>query len=152
MSHAIGFLPLWYITGIQVYFFSLDDQLLINYQFIKKIKYKVWFSLFWVKSKIRGKKKPNPELFKTRHSEGKNIWSGHEKSWLMTWSSHKINGSRQPACMQLLSSRAFFFFFTFIWECCCSVGWRVVRMLVLDKFHMCQMRRSVGKLRFKTFQ
>lgn len=35
----------------------------------------------------------------------------YEKSWLMTWSSHKINGSRQPACMQLLSSRAFFFFY-----------------------------------------
>lgn len=51
----------------------------------------------------------------------------YEKSWLMTWSSHKINGSRQPAYMQLLSSRAFFSFFTFIWECCCSVRWRLVK-------------------------
>lgn len=81
-------------------FFSLDDQLLI----ISLLKtYKIKFSLFGVFD--RGLK--IPELFKTMHSEGKNIWSGRMRNH-DSWPGAP---SRQPACMQLLSSRAFFFFY-----------------------------------------
>lgn len=69
-----------------------------------------------------------PELFKTMHGEGENIWSGRMRnhdSWPGAPTKSMVADSQH--CMQLLSSRAFFFFFTFIWECCCSVRWRVVR-------------------------
>lgn len=37
----------------------------------------------------------------------------YEKSWLMTWSSHKINGSRQPALHAAVEQQSFFLLFYF---------------------------------------
>lgn len=87
-------------------FFSLDDQLLI----ISLLKtYKIKFSLFGVFD--RGLK--NPELFKTMHSEGKNIWSGRMRnhdSWPGTPTKSMVADSQHACSCWAVELFSFFYF------------------------------------------
>lgn len=91
-------------------FFSLDDQLLI----ISLLKtYKIKFSLFGVFD--RGLK--NPELFKTMHSEGKNIWSGRMRnhdSWPGAPTKSMVADSQHAcSCWAGVEQQSFFLLFYF---------------------------------------